>query len=114
MYARTRCPVQASLWERSRPGAEVSSGPLFASTVGRQSELYSNLLSVLLMKDSAQRSGRSPDWLKMESSSAFAVKRGAEEGWGKKETENNELGPPRAFLLDTPKWRLPWTASNRR
>jgi hypothetical protein len=54
------------------------------------------------MKDSAQRSGRSPDWLKMENSSAFAVKRGAEEGWGKKEMENNELGPPRVFLLDPP------------
>jgi hypothetical protein len=36
------------------------------------------------MKDSAQRSGRSPDWLKMENSSAFAVKREAEEEWGKK------------------------------
>jgi hypothetical protein len=52
------------------------------------------------MKDSAQRSGRSPDWLKMQNSSAFAVKREAEEEWGKKEMENNELGPPRAFLLD--------------
>jgi hypothetical protein len=61
------------------------------------------------MKDSAQRSGRSPDWLKMQNSSAFAVKREAEEEWGKKEMENNELGPPRAFLLDPPKWRLPWT-----
>ncbi len=82
--------------------------------MGRRSELCSNLLSVLLMKDSAQRSGRSPDWLKMQNSSAFAVKREAEEEWGKKEMENNELGPPRAFLLDPPKWRLPWTASNRR
>jgi hypothetical protein len=37
------------------------------------------------MKDSAQRSGRSPDWLKMENSSAFAVKREAEAEWGKRE-----------------------------
>jgi hypothetical protein len=26
---------------------------------------------------------------------------------GAKERENNDLGPPRAFLLDPPKWRLP-------
>jgi hypothetical protein len=52
------------------------------------------------MKDSAQRSGRSPDWLKMENSSAFAVKREAEEEWGKKEMENNELGPPRAGIVE--------------
>src|SRR6516164_7821845 len=32
----------------------------------------------------------------------------------KKERGNNELGPPRAFLLDPPKWRLPWTTLNRR
>jgi len=37
------------------------------------------------MKASAHRSGRSPDWLKMENSSAFAVKREAEEEWGKKD-----------------------------
>ena len=34
-------------------------------------------------KDSAYRSGRSPDWLKMKNSNAPAVKREAEEDWGK-------------------------------
>jgi bifunctional non-homologous end joining protein LigD len=35
-------------------------------------------------KDSAYRSGRSPDWLKMKNSDAPAVKREAEEDWGNK------------------------------
>jgi bifunctional non-homologous end joining protein LigD len=35
-------------------------------------------------KDSAYRSGRSADWLKMKNSDAPAVKREAEEEWGKK------------------------------
>ena len=34
-------------------------------------------------KDSAYRSGRSPDWLKMKNAGAPAVKREAEEDWGK-------------------------------
>ena len=34
-------------------------------------------------KDSAYRSGRSPDWLKMKNADAPAVKREAEEDWGK-------------------------------
>ena len=34
-------------------------------------------------KDSAYRSGRSPDWHKMKNSDAPAVKREAEEDWGK-------------------------------
>jgi hypothetical protein len=34
-------------------------------------------------KDSAYRSGRSPDWLKMKSPEASAVKREAEEDWSK-------------------------------
>jgi hypothetical protein len=33
-------------------------------------------------KDSAYRSGRSPDWLKMKNVDAPAVKREAEEDWG--------------------------------
>jgi hypothetical protein len=32
-------------------------------------------------KDSAYRSGRSPDWLKMKNANAPAVKREAEEEW---------------------------------
>src|SRR6516162_10691379 len=39
--------------------------------------------SVSKRKDSAYRSGRSPDWLKMKNSNAPAVKREAEEDWGK-------------------------------
>jgi bifunctional non-homologous end joining protein LigD len=35
-------------------------------------------------KDSAYRSGRSPDWLKMKNADAPAVKREAEEEWGNK------------------------------
>ena len=35
-------------------------------------------------KDSTYRSGRSPDWLKMKNLDAPAVKREAEEDWGKK------------------------------
>jgi ATP-dependent DNA ligase len=35
-------------------------------------------------KDSAYRSGRSPDWLKMKNADAPAVKREDEEDWGKK------------------------------
>jgi bifunctional non-homologous end joining protein LigD len=35
-------------------------------------------------KDSAYRSGRSPDWLKMKNAHAPAVKREEEEEWGKK------------------------------
>jgi bifunctional non-homologous end joining protein LigD len=35
-------------------------------------------------KDSAYRSGRSPDWLKMKNPTAPAVKREDEEEWGKK------------------------------
>jgi bifunctional non-homologous end joining protein LigD len=34
-------------------------------------------------KDSPYRSGRSPDWLKMKNPNAPAVKREAEEDWGK-------------------------------
>jgi ATP-dependent DNA ligase len=34
-------------------------------------------------KDSAYRSGRSPDWLKMNNPACSAVKREAEEDWGR-------------------------------
>ena len=34
-------------------------------------------------KDSVYRSGRSPDWLKMKNPAAPAVKREAEEDWGR-------------------------------
>jgi hypothetical protein len=35
-------------------------------------------------KDSAYRSGRSPDWLKMKNPAGPAVKREKEEDWGKR------------------------------
>ena len=35
-------------------------------------------------KDSAYRSGRSPDWLKSKNPACAAVKRESEEDWGKK------------------------------
>ena len=35
-------------------------------------------------KNSAYRSGRSPDWLKMKNATAPAVKREEDEEWGKK------------------------------
>jgi hypothetical protein len=35
------------------------------------------------MRGQIFRSGRSPDWLKMKNSDAHAVKRDAEEDWGK-------------------------------
>jgi hypothetical protein len=54
-----------------------------SSVVARRSELCSKLLSVALMKDSTYRSGRSPDWLKMKNLNAPAVKREAEEDWGR-------------------------------
>jgi bifunctional non-homologous end joining protein LigD len=37
-------------------------------------------------KDSAYRSGRSPDWLKMKNPAAPALKREAEEDWGRPAT----------------------------
>jgi bifunctional non-homologous end joining protein LigD len=37
-------------------------------------------------KDSAYRSGRSPDWLKMKNAAAPAMKREAEEDWGRPAT----------------------------
>jgi len=44
-------------------------------------------------KDSAYRSGRSPDWLKMKNPNAPVVKREAEEGWGSKPVTNEVLTP---------------------
>jgi ATP-dependent DNA ligase len=37
-----------------------------------------------IRKDSTYRAGRSPDWLKMKNSDAPAVRREAEEDWGKR------------------------------
>src|SRR5215475_10664726 len=40
-------------------------------------------------KDSPYRSGRSPDWLKMKNPAAPAVRREAEEDWGKDRRQNS-------------------------
>jgi len=50
-------------------------------------------------KDSAYRSGRSPDWLKMKNSDAPAVKREAEEEWGKKEMAITPHGKNRIMIF---------------
>ena len=60
MYSRTRCRVQASHWERPRLGAEVSSGPLSHPPCADGSELYSKLLSVVLMKEMAMNGKKEP------------------------------------------------------
>ena len=44
----------------------------------------------LKRKDPAYRSGRSPDWLKMKTANAPAVKRAAEEDWGKEKRRMND------------------------
>jgi hypothetical protein len=68
---------------------ELVRSPAVLSTLERRSD---KLLAFALRlegivskrKDSAYRSGRSPDWLKMKNSDAPAVKREVEEEWGKK------------------------------
>jgi ATP-dependent DNA ligase len=44
-------------------------------------------------KDSAYRSGRSPDWLKMKNPAAPAVNREAEEDWGRVFQEKSNISP---------------------
>jgi len=44
-------------------------------------------------KDSAYRSGRSPDWLKMKNPNAPAVKREEEEDWGKRAVTGARVPP---------------------
>jgi hypothetical protein len=51
-------------------------------------------------KDSPYRSGRSPDWLKMKNTKAPAVKREAEEDWGRDRWRlEGEPDRPRAIRL---------------
>jgi hypothetical protein len=67
---------------------ELVRSPAVLSTLERRSD---KLLAFALRlegivskrKDSAYRSGRSPNWLKMKNSDAPAVKREEEEEWGK-------------------------------
>jgi ATP-dependent DNA ligase len=53
-------------------------------------------------KDSPYRSGRSPDWLKMKNADAPAVKREADEDWGRirstLDAELNDFGAQLAML----------------
>jgi bifunctional non-homologous end joining protein LigD len=51
-------------------------------------------------KDSAYRSGRSPDWVKMKNADAPAVKREADEDWGK---ERQDLVAGVEAMTDSPK-----------
>src|SRR6516164_567306 len=81
----------------SRPGNDLTRRfPLIVNTLARLSPAMttallrsiSSVTSALTTasskrKDSAYRSGRSPDWLKMKNANAPAVKREAEEDWSK-------------------------------
>jgi bifunctional non-homologous end joining protein LigD len=61
-------------------------------------------------KESAYRSGRSPDWLKMKNADAPAVKREEEEEWGKKNDGFAEF--ERMVDWENPNWRQ-HSADNR-
>jgi bifunctional non-homologous end joining protein LigD len=82
--ARTR-PTLASILAKARPGIRFNEhiegdGPtVFAHACKLGLEGI-----VSKRKDSAYRSSRSPDWLKMKNPDASAVKREEEEEWGKR------------------------------
>ncbi len=50
-------------------------------------------------KDSVYRSGRSPDWLKMKNPACAAVKREAEEDWGKRDGDDDGWPTSRRWAL---------------
>jgi bifunctional non-homologous end joining protein LigD len=81
---QVRKAVLASILTKARPGIRFNEhiegdGPtVFAHACKMGLEGI-----VSKRKDSAYRSGRSPDWLKMKNPEALAVKREAEEDWGK-------------------------------
>jgi bifunctional non-homologous end joining protein LigD len=61
----------------SRPGNDLTDRfPLIVEALAR-------LRSRSCIKDSRYRSGRSPDWIKSKNPNAPAVKREAEEDWGR-------------------------------
>jgi ATP-dependent DNA ligase len=78
-------PTLASILAKARPGIRFNEhiegdGPtVFAHACKLGLEGI-----VSKRKDSAYRSGRSPDWLKMKNPDASAVKREEEEEWGKR------------------------------
>src|SRR5262249_4744466 len=63
-------------------------------------------------KDSMYRSGRSPDWLKMKNPNAPAVKREAEEDWGRKRWRGR-YGRiyPSAWIPGHPTAKASWSTS---
>ena len=77
-------PRSRLLWPKAAPGIRFNEhmegdGPtVFAHACKLDLEGI-----VSKRKESAYRSGRSPDWLKMKNLAAPAVKREAEEDWGK-------------------------------
>jgi bifunctional non-homologous end joining protein LigD len=81
---QVRKATLASIVAKARPGLRLNEligadGPtVFAHTCKMGLEGI-----VSKRKDSAYRSGRSPDWLKMKNANAPAVKREAEEDWSK-------------------------------
>ena len=69
-------------WSREGP-ARPFSGGLRRCLLGPPPRRKLGLEGIVSKrKDSAYRSGRSPDWLKMKNPVAPAVKREAEEDWG--------------------------------
>jgi hypothetical protein len=60
-------------------------------------------------KESAYRSGRSPDWLKMKNADAPTVKREAEEDWGRSAGDERGAGKrpkPHHDLWPEERWHL--------
>ena len=93
-WVRTRALYSASF---CRLRADGSATPVFCGDFLHDLDLEITLGNQLLQprilglegivskrKGSSYRSGRSPDWLKMKNSDAPAVRREAEEEWGKK------------------------------
>jgi hypothetical protein len=84
---RSRCGMLRSrqCWRRLAP-ASGSVSISTSMTVLPSSSMRAGWASegvVSKRKDSLYRSGRSPDWLKMKNPACEAVKREAEEDWGK-------------------------------
>jgi bifunctional non-homologous end joining protein LigD len=81
---QVRKATLASIVGKARPGIRFNEhikgdGPTVFAHACKMGEAI-----VSKRKDSSYRSGRSPDWLKMKHPDAAAVKREAEEDWGKK------------------------------
>jgi bifunctional non-homologous end joining protein LigD len=80
---QVRKATLASILAKARPGIRFNEhiggdGPTVFAHACRL-----GLEGIVSRKDSAYRSGRSPDWLKMKNPAAPAVKREAEQDWGR-------------------------------